>query len=72
VRYAYAFNSEMDVVLSAGTRTAGTVDGIRTDGRGASDTKCPMALMPAICKARTVRYQEGWMRYDDIGDHIAR
>jgi len=72
VKRAYALNSELDaIVLGRGTSTAGTVDGVRTDAAGRFGYKMPEgADAKQYEKLTQFQYQDGWMRFDDIGDHI--
>jgi pimeloyl-ACP methyl ester carboxylesterase len=71
VKRAYALNSELDIVLSHGTSTAGTVDGVRTEAAGFGGYKMPAgADAKQYEKLTQFQYQDGWMRFDDIGDHI--
>jgi len=68
----YAFTSMNDnVVLSAGTRMFGTIDGVRCDAAGFSGFVMPPgADSQAYEKLVSCPYEPGWVQYDDWGDHI--
>jgi hypothetical protein len=72
VRRAYALYSPLDsVVLGTGTRTLGTVDGEKSDAAGLVGYTRPAGGDPRqYDKLRQYGYDESWMRFDDIGDHI--
>jgi hypothetical protein len=71
VRRAYSLYSENDFVLSTGTKTAGTVDGIRSEGAGKVGYQMPSgADARQYDKLQQFGWEESWMRYNDIGDHI--
>jgi len=68
----YAFNSLTDtLVLGVGTRTFGTVDGVKCDAAG----RCGFALPEGADeqeykKLAQVPYNAAWMALGNIGDHI--
>ncbi|HEX3358595.1 MAG TPA: hypothetical protein VHS31_16590 [Tepidisphaeraceae bacterium] len=72
VHHAYSLYSELDsVVLGTGTRTAGTVDGVYSDAAGRVGYKMPAtADARQYQKLKQFEYQDEWMQYGDIGDHI--
>jgi hypothetical protein len=72
VRHAYALYSDLDaVVLGTGTRTAGTVDGVYTDAAGRVGYKMPAtADARQYEKLKQFEYQDTWMQFGDVGDHI--
>ena len=72
VRHAYAFNSQLDsIVLGTGTRAAGTVDGVNSEAAGKVGYTMPAGGdLKQYEKLRQFEYQDGWMRFGDIGDHI--
>ncbi|MDB5174179.1 MAG: hypothetical protein JWN51_2952 [Phycisphaerales bacterium] len=68
----YSFCSENDVlVLGAGTKMFGTIDGVKTDAAGEFGF-----VLPADAKAAQYEklvqkpYDKSWMQYRNIGDHI--
>ena len=68
----YVFYSSMDtLVLSIGTRTFGTIDGLYTDAAGVSGFVKP-ASGDAAQYAKLVQkaYDPLWVRYGNIGDHL--
>jgi len=67
----FAFTSPYDVVLGPGTRTFGTIDGVKCDAAG----KCGFVLPPDVDKElynRLVQlpYDNKWLREGNVGDHI--
>lgn len=70
--HAYAFTSMNDnVVLGAGTRMFGTIDGVRCDAAGMGGFIMPSgADSQAYKKLIACPYEPGWVQYDDWGDHI--
>jgi pimeloyl-ACP methyl ester carboxylesterase len=68
----YAFNSLLDtLVLGVGTRTFGTVDGVKCDASG----RCGFALPEAADEGQykklvQVPYDAAWMALGNVGDHI--
>lgn len=69
---AYAFISENDtLVLGAGTRLFGTIDGVKEEAAGLRGFTRPAgADAAAYAKLVEVPYNADWMKYDSIGDHI--
>jgi pimeloyl-ACP methyl ester carboxylesterase len=69
---AYAFTSENDViVLGAGTRMFGTIDGVKEDASGLRGFTMPDGADPKqYAKLVELPYRSEWMRHDNIGDHI--
>lgn len=67
-----AFVSENDViVLGAGTRLFGTIDGLKEEASGLRGFKRPDgADEAAYAKLVEVPYTADWMAFDNIGDHI--
>jgi hypothetical protein len=72
VRHAYALYSPLDsVVLGTGTKTAGTVDGIKSESAGMVTYKMPLgADAKQYEKLKQFGYEDSWMQFGDIGDHI--
>jgi hypothetical protein len=68
----YAFNSLADtLVLGVGTRTFGTVDGVKCDAAGRCGFALPDSADPAQYKKLVqVPYSAAWMALGNIGDHI--
>jgi pimeloyl-ACP methyl ester carboxylesterase len=68
---AYAFNSEYDPVLGAGTRAFGTIDRIMTNAAGrVGFEKPPGADDEQYAKLVQIPYDRGFMIFGNIGDHI--
>jgi hypothetical protein len=72
VKHAYSFYSANDeAVLGAGTRMMGTVDRVHTDAAGrVGYTRPELADAKQYAKLDQFPYEDSWMKYDDIGDHI--
>lgn len=72
VKHAYSLYSKDDsVVLGAGTRMMGTVDRVHSDASGEVGYTMPPTGDPnQYAKLQQFAYQDWWMKYDDIGDHI--
>jgi hypothetical protein len=70
--YAYVFYSKNDqVVLGAGTRLFGTIDGIKTDAAGLIGFKMPEnADATAYEKLIQKPYDDGWIAFQNIGNHV--
>lgn len=70
--HAYAFTSPYDsIVLGAGTRLLGTMDGVHTDAAGKVGFRRPSDADPAqYAKLVPMPYKADYMQYGDIGDHI--
>jgi pimeloyl-ACP methyl ester carboxylesterase len=70
--HAYALYSVHDPVLGPGTKLLGTMDRVRTEAAGAVGFTEPrtLAAHEQYRKLTQFEYQESWMRYGDIGDHI--
>jgi hypothetical protein len=68
----YAFNSLTDtLVLGVGTRTFGTVDGVKCDAAGRCNFVVPDgADAQQYKKLVQVPYSAAWMALGNIGDHI--
>jgi pimeloyl-ACP methyl ester carboxylesterase len=68
----YAFTSENDViVLGAGTRMFGTIDGVNEDASGMRGFTMPDdADAEQYKKLVHMRYDAAWMDHGNIGDHI--
>ena len=68
----YSFCSENDVlVLGAGTRMFGTIDGKNTDAAGEFGFVFPPTGDPKqYDKLIQKPYDKSWMRYHNLGDHI--
>ena len=67
----FAFTSPYDVVLGPGTRTFGTIDGVKCDAAG----KCGFVVPADADKElynRLVQlpYNNKWLRLGNVGDHI--
>jgi pimeloyl-ACP methyl ester carboxylesterase len=71
-RKAYALTSVNDVlVLGAGTRMFGTIDGVKEEASGLRGFTMPdTADARQYEKLAQVPYHEAWMDLDNIGDHI--
>ncbi len=69
---AYVFWSDQDqIILSAGTRVFGTIDGQYTDSAGYVSFTRPPAGDPAqYAKLVQFPYDRSWVRYQHPGDHI--
>jgi hypothetical protein len=72
VKHAYAFYSELDtLVLGTGTRNVGTIDGVKSESAGKTGYVAPdTADLEQYRKLTQFIYEESWMRYGDVGDHI--
>lgn len=68
----YAFTSPNDViVLSAGTRLLGTIDGLKVEAAGLHGFVKPEGADDAqYAKLVPMPYTAEWMDFDNIGDHI--
>lgn len=68
----YSFFSENDVlVLGAGTKLFGTIDGVRTESAGeVGFIMPPDADFQQYQKLVQKPYEKSWMEYGNIGDHI--
>jgi pimeloyl-ACP methyl ester carboxylesterase len=68
----YAFNSLTDtLVLGVGTRTFGTVDGVKCDAAGRCGFSLPDGADETQYKKLVqVPYNAAWMALGNIGDHI--
>ena len=71
-RHAYSFYSDLDaIVLGTGTRTVGTIDGVKSESAGKVSYTMPESGDPEqYKKLRQFVYEESWMRFGDVGDHI--
>lgn len=70
--HAYSFNSANDtIVLSAGTRMFGTIDGVKCDAAGHVGFQKP-ASASEFQYARLVQrdYEASWLSYGNDGDHL--
>jgi hypothetical protein len=69
---AYVFYSKNDqVVLGAGTRLFGTIDGVKTDAAGLVGFKKPEgADEKAYEKLVQKPYDDGWIAFQNIGNHV--
>jgi pimeloyl-ACP methyl ester carboxylesterase len=69
---AYAFNSEYDsIVLGAGTRAFGTIDGVRSEAAGKIGFIMPdRGDARQYAKLVQVPFDRAWMKYGNLGDHI--
>ena len=69
---AYAFTSENDaIVLGAGTRLLGTIDGVKEEASGlAGFTKPAGADDAQYAKLVPMPYRREWMELGNIGDHV--
>jgi len=69
---AYAFNSDYDaIVLGAGTRAFGTIDGVRTEASGKVGFVMPRDGDPLqYAKLVQFPFDRAWMKYGNLGDHI--
>jgi pimeloyl-ACP methyl ester carboxylesterase len=69
---AYVFYSQNDqVVLGAGTKLFGTIDGVKSEAAGLSGFREP----PDADKARYEKlvqrpYDKGWIAFENIGNHV--
>ena len=69
--HAYSFWSILDSVVGGGTKLLGTVDRVNTEAAGHVGFVVPAgAQAPQYQKLTQFAYQDSWMRYGDIGDHI--
>lgn len=68
----YVFSSVNDsLVLGTGTRMFGTIDRVQTDAAGRIGFTMPKtADHEQYEKLVSIPYQNAWLRYDNIGDHI--
>ena len=68
----YAFTSTLDaIVLGAGTKTFGTIDGVKGDASGRCGFVVPEgADEEAYSKLVQMPYDAKWMREGNLGDHI--
>jgi pimeloyl-ACP methyl ester carboxylesterase len=68
----YVFSSRIDgIVLDAGTRVFGTIDGIRTEAAGFGGFVQPAGADAAMYgKLVGMPYRSDWMRYGNFGEHI--
>jgi hypothetical protein len=68
----YSFSSLDDaLVLGVGTRTFGTIDGVKCDAAGRCGFALPEGVEPAAYeKLVQVPYSAEWMDLDNIGDHV--
>ncbi len=69
---AYVFYSKNDqVVLGAGTRLFGTIDGVKTDAAGLVGFRKPEGVDDkAYEKLVQKPYDDGWMAFQNIGNHV--
>src|SRR5439155_6745345 len=69
---AYSLYSDLDsIVLGTGTRTVGTIDGVKSESAGKVSYTMPDSADPEqYKKLRQFAYEESWMRFGDVGDHI--
>jgi pimeloyl-ACP methyl ester carboxylesterase len=69
---AYVFYSEYDsIVLGAGTRAFGTIDGVRTDAAGRVGFTMPAdGDKTQYAKLTQYPFDKAWMRLGNLGDHI--
>jgi pimeloyl-ACP methyl ester carboxylesterase len=69
---AYVFYSKNDqVVLGAGTRLFGTIDGVKTDAAGLVGFRKPEgADDKAYEKLVQKPYDDGWIAFQNIGNHV--
>jgi pimeloyl-ACP methyl ester carboxylesterase len=70
--HVYAFNSEYDsIVLGAGTRAFGTIDGVRTEAAGKVGFVMPTGGdAHQYAKLLQPPFDRAWMKYGNLGDHI--
>jgi hypothetical protein len=69
----YAFTSELDAfVLGGGTRTFGTIDGVKTDAAGRFGFVMPDGADEKLYEEKLVPmpYTSEWIREGNLGDHI--
>lgn len=68
----YVFSSTLDtLVLGAGTKVFGTIDGVKTESAGLNGfVKPDGAEAKQYAKLVSIPYDAAWMRYGNIGDHI--
>jgi len=69
---AYVFYSKNDqVVLGAGTRLFGTIDGVKTDAAGLIGFRIPDAADKHEYEKLVQKpYDNGWIAFQNIGNHI--
>lgn len=69
---AYSYYSNGDtIVLGAGTKMFGTVDGVKSESAGLAGFSAPKGSDPKQYeKLVQVPYDKQWLRYGDTGDHI--
>jgi pimeloyl-ACP methyl ester carboxylesterase len=69
---AYAFTSENDVIiLGAGTRLFGTIDGLKEEAAGLRGFTEPAGADKAqYAKLVQMPYRDEWMKLDNLGEHI--
>jgi hypothetical protein len=69
---AYVFYSKNDqVVLGAGTRLFGTIDGVKSDAAGLIGFRTPDAADKyEYGKLVQKPYDNGWIAFQNIGNHI--
>ena len=69
---AYVFYSEHDqVVLGAGTKLFGTIDGVRTEAAGLIGFKRPENADPVQYEKLIQKsYEQGWIAFENIGNHV--
>jgi pimeloyl-ACP methyl ester carboxylesterase len=72
VKRAFAFYSSMDtIVLSTGTRLFGTLDRVYSDAAGLVGYRMPQTADPQqYAKLTQFTYQNTWVRFRNLGDHI--
>jgi pimeloyl-ACP methyl ester carboxylesterase len=69
--HAYVFCSLEDPVLGLGTRTFGTIDGVKTDAGGrVGFTRPAHAEIAQYDKLEQFPYDPDWMRLNNYGDHV--
>ncbi|HEY8750847.1 MAG TPA: hypothetical protein VIM11_22880 [Tepidisphaeraceae bacterium] len=69
---AYVYYSKNDqVVLGAGTRLFGTIDGVKTNAAGLIGFKKPdSADEKSYAKLVQIPYDDGWIAFQNIGNHV--
>jgi pimeloyl-ACP methyl ester carboxylesterase len=68
---AYSFYSPLDPVLGPGTKLLGTVDRVFTEAAGRAGYQMPDgADADQYRKLEQIAYDDVWLRFDNIGDHI--
>ena len=69
---AYSYYSNGDtIVLGAGTKMFGTVDGVKSESAGLAGFSPPKdADLKQYEKLVQVPYDKEWLKYNDTGDHI--